>query len=60
MLEANITDALFDMNYIALNAGGSITVGGETLVTESVKTTSANTITVTGTPVAFGNAGTVG
>ena len=60
MLEANITDALFDMNYIALNAGGSITVGGETLVTESVKTTTANTITVTGTPVAFGNAGTVG
>ena len=60
ILEANITDALFDMNYLALNVGGQVTVGGETLVTENVKVTTANTITVVGTPVAFGNAGTVG
>lgn len=60
VLEANITDALFDMNYIALNVGGDITVGGSTLTTESVEVAAVDTITVQGTPVAFGNAGTVG
>lgn len=60
LLESNITDALFDMTYIALNVGGEITVGGDSLVTESVTTTTANKVTVTGTPVAFGNAGTIG
>lgn len=60
LLESNITDALFDMTYIALNVGGEITVGGDSLVTESVTTTTANEVTVTGTPVAFGNAGLVG
>lgn len=60
LLESSITDALFDMTYIALNTGGQITVGGDTLVTESVTTSTANQITVTGTPVTFGNAGTVG
>ena len=60
ILESNITDALFDMNYLALNVGGQVTVGGDTLVTETVTVSTANTITVTGTPVAFGNAGTVG
>lgn len=60
LLESNITDALFDMTYIALNVGGEITVGGDSLITESVTTTTANEVTVTGTPVAFGNAGLVG
>lgn len=60
VLEANITDALFDMTYIALNVGGEITVGGATLKTEPVEITTENQITVAGTPVAFGNAGTVG
>lgn len=60
VLEANITDALFDMTYIALNVGGDITVGGATLKTEAVETVADNQITVTGTPVAFGTAGTVG
>lgn len=60
LLESNITDALFDMTYIALNVGGEITVGGDSLITESVTTTTANKVTVTGTPVAFGNAGTIG
>lgn len=48
------------MTYIALNVGGEITVGGDSLITESVTTTTANKVTVTGTPVAFGNAGTIG
>jgi hypothetical protein len=60
LLESSITDALFDMTYIALNTGGQITVGGDSLVTESVTTSTANEITVVGTPVNFGNAGTVG
>ena len=59
VLEANIVDALFDLSYLALNVGGEVTVGGDTLVTETVVTT-ANKITVVGTPVAFGTAGTVG
>ena len=59
MLECNITDALFDLNYLAQNVGGAVTFGGDSLVTESVKTT-ADTITVVCTPVAFGDAGTVG
>lgn len=60
IFEANITDALFDMTYIALNVGGDITVGGATLKTEPVEVAVANQITIQGTPVAFGNAGTVG
>lgn len=60
VLEANIVDALFDLSYLALNVGGEVTVGGDTLVTETVTVATANQITVTGTPVAFGNAGTVG
>lgn len=60
VLEANITDALFDLNYIAYNVGGDITVGGATLKTEPIEITTADTITTQGTPVAFGNAGTVG
>ena len=60
LLESTITDALFDMSYIALNVGGEITVGGDSLVTESITTNTANSITVTGSPVAFGNAGAVG
>lgn len=60
VLEANIVDALFDLSYLALNVGGEVTVGGDTLVTETVTVATANQITVAGTPVAFGNAGTVG
>lgn len=60
LLEMSITDALFNLQYLALNVGGNITIGGSSLVTESVTTTTPNQITITGTPVAFGNAGTVG
>lgn len=59
-MSATITDALFNLQYLALNVGGNITIGGSSLVTESVTTTVANQITTTGTPVAFGTAGTVG
>lgn len=59
-MSATITDALFNLQYLALNVGGNITIGGSSLVTESVTITIVNQITITGTPVAFGTAGTVG
>lgn len=59
-MSATITDALFNLQYLALNVGGNITIGGSSLVTESVTTTVTNQITIAGTPVAFGTAGTVG
>lgn len=60
ILNLSMTDALFNLQYLALNTGGNITIGGDSLVTESITTTTANTVTVAGTPVEFGNAGTVG
>lgn len=60
LMSATITDALFNLQYLALNVGGNITIGGSSLVTESVTTNVVNQITITGTPVAFGTAGTVG
>lgn len=60
MLDLTITDALFDMQYLALNAGGNITIGGDSIVDEQITVTTENQITVAGTPVDFGNAGTVG
>lgn len=60
LMSATITDALFNLQYLALNVGGNITIGGSSLVTESVTTTVVNQITITGTPVAFGTAGTIG
>lgn len=59
-MSATITDALFNLQYLALNVGGNITIGGSSLVIESVTTTVTNQITIAGTPVAFGTAGTVG
>ena len=59
ILEANITDALFNLQYLALNVGGEVVIGGSSLVTETV-TGGSGTLTVQGTPVAFGNAGIVG
>ena len=60
MLDLTITDALFNMQYLALNAGGQVTVGGNSIVNEQVTTTKDNEITVAGTPVDFGGIGTVG
>lgn len=59
ILEANITDALFNLQYLALNVGGEVVIGGSSLVTENI-TGGNGTLTVQGTPTAFGNAGTVG
>lgn len=48
-----LTDALFDLNYIALNVGGTITVGGDGITSETVTIAQNDKITVQGTPVAW-------
>ena len=54
-------DALFDLNYMALNCGGNITASADVITTENITTTVANTITVSQTPVAMaGNVAVVG
>ena len=55
-----LTDQLFDLQYLALNVGGTITVGGNAITTEQITTTVADKITVTETPQKFGNVGVLG
>jgi hypothetical protein len=50
-----LTDQLFDMQYLALNCGGAITAGADTMTNEQVVITTNGVITVTRTPVAFNN-----
>lgn len=50
-MNATLTDALFSLEYLSLKMGAEITVGSNGFVLESVTTTQANQITVTGTPV---------
>ena len=59
-MELTLTDALFSLEYLALNVGGTISASADVLTMEQVTTTVADTITVTGTPKEFGNAGTIG
>lgn len=54
-----LTDQLFDLQYLALNCGGSIQASSDVMTNEQVTIAVANTITVTRTPVAF-NGATVG
>lgn len=58
--DLNLVDATFDLQYLALNVGGQITVGGDAITDESVIVDVANEITVNGTPVDFGGLGTIG
>ena len=57
---ANITEALFNLKYLAANVGKPIEIGGDAIVTESVTLTSGGNGAVAGTPVAFGDAGVIG
>ena len=58
-LAITLEDALFDLNYIAINTGSTISVGGDIMATEQV-TSTLNTITVTDTPRPFLGLGTIG
>ena len=53
-------DALFDLSYVGLNIGSTISVGSDIMFTEQVTTTEANKITVTNTPQQFLQLGTIG
>jgi hypothetical protein len=55
-----LTDALFNLNYLALNVGGTISVGGDIMTTEQITTTVVNKITVSSTPQDFMGLGTIG
>ena len=55
-----MTDSLFSLQYLALNVGGTIAVGGDVMTDEQVTTTVANQITVSETPKDFSSLGTIG
>ena len=55
-----LTDALFSLEYLALNVGGTIQAGADVLTVEQVTTAEANNITVSETPQKFGNFGVIG
>lgn len=51
-----LTDQLFDLQYLALNCGGSIQAASDVMTNEQITIAVANTITVAQTPVAFNGA----
>lgn len=55
-----LTDALFSLEYMALNVGGTIQTGADVLTIEQVTTKEANKIEVKETPQKFGNFGIIG
>lgn len=59
-MELTLTDALFSLEYLAMNVGGTITASSNVFTTEQITTTVADTITVTDTPQTFGSVGTIG
>lgn len=52
-LTATLTDAMFDLNYIALSLGVNVESGGLSVKEEDLKVGDDNTVTTTKTPVAF-------
>lgn len=52
-LTATLTDAMFDLNYIALSLGVNVESGGLSVKEEELKVGADSTITTTETPVAF-------
>lgn len=59
-MDVTLTDVMFRLEFIAKNIGSDIAIGGSALTVEEVTVTDAGQITVAGTPVAFGNFGTIG
>jgi hypothetical protein len=48
-----LTDQIWNMNYLSLNCGGSISAGADVMKLEQVTVGSGGSITVTGTPTNF-------
>ena len=59
-MELTLTDALFSLEYLAINVGGTITASSNVFTTEQITTSVAEQITVSETPQMFGNIGTIG
>ena len=59
-MSLKMTDSLFSLQYLSLNTGGTIAVGGDVMTNEQITTTVANQITVSETPQAFSTLGTIG
>lgn len=59
-MSITLEDALFDLNYLSLNTGGTVSVGGNIMTTEQITTTVVNQITATSTPKSFLTLGTIG
>jgi len=49
----SLTDTIFDLNYVALNTGSDVNVGGYDYTTETVTLASGGVGTLTGTPIPF-------
>lgn len=60
LMELTLTDAIFNMQYVAMNLGTAITIGGDATTTEVITTTVANSITVAGTPIEWNGVGKIG
>lgn len=58
--DLDLSDALFDMNYIAMNTGGDIEIGGDAVVEETLTVAAINKVTTNNVPVAFGTYGVIG
>lgn len=56
----SMEDALFDLNYLALQVGGKISQGGDIFTTEQVQVDEGNKIKVKGEPQSFGDLGLIG
>ena len=59
-LTVTMKDSLVDLTYLSLQVGGTITTGGSAFADETVTTTVQNQISVTGSPIAYGNYGIIG
>lgn len=59
-MKLTLTDALYSMEYTALNCGSTIEMGGDVLAVEQFTVAEANKIQVSETPRPFGTIGTIG
>lgn len=59
-MSLTLTDALFSLQYLSLNVGGTISVGGNVMTNDQITTTVENQITVPTTPQSFSTLGTIG
>lgn len=59
-MKLKLTDALFNLQYLALTTGSTITMGTDVMTQEQVTLTVANKVTVSQTPQDFAGLGTIG